>query len=134
MQNIYRVFASSFVAVLALSACAATQQKTPLAEAKNVALGQQAYADGPIVQPVAVLEDSRSPQDVVCVWAGQVRVKMLWIRSGGRQQEFEVTLGKRTPIADGSILLERVAPARTTSTKAIKPADYRFDFRFDGGL
>ena len=133
MQNAPRLALSAATAALTLSACAATQQKAPLPEARNVALGQQAYADGPIVQPVEVLEDSRCPVDVACVWAGRVRVKMLWIRSGGRQQEFEVTLGQRTPLADGSILLERVAPPRTSAAKSIKPADYRFDFRFDGG-
>lgn len=133
MQNVHRLFAALLFAAPALAACATTQSQTPLPEAKNVALGQSAYADGPLVQPVAVLEDSRCPADVTCVWAGQVRLKMLWLRSGGRQQEFEVTLGKRTQLADGSILLERVTPARTNANKDITPADYRFDFRFDGG-
>ena len=133
MQNAPRLALSVATAALALSACATTTSQTPLPEAKNIALGQQAYVDGPIIQPVEVLEDSRCPTNVICVWAGRVRVKMLWIRSGGRQQEFEVTLGQRTQLADGSILLERVTPERTGATKAIKRADYRFDFRFDGG-
>ena len=133
MQNAPRLALSVATAALALSACATTTSQTPLPEAKNIALGQQAYVDGPIVQPVAVLEDSRCPADVMCAWAGRVRVKMLWIRSGGRQQEFEVTLGQRTQLADGSILLERVTPERRSAAKVIKPADYRFDFRFDGG-
>lgn len=133
MQNAPRLALSLATAALALSACATTKPQTPLPDAKNVALGQKAFADGPIVQPVEVLEDSRCPASVMCVWAGRVRVKMLWIRPGGRQQAFEVTLGQRTQLADGSILLERVTPERTKSGKVIEPADYRFDFRFDGG-
>jgi hypothetical protein len=132
MLNASRLALSVAVAALALSACATTKPQTPLPDGKNVAIGQQAYVDGPIVQPVAVLEDSRCPSTVRCVWAGQVRVKMLWIRSGGRQQPFEVTLGKRTQLADGSILLESVRPAKRANG-AIPSKDYRFSFRFDGG-
>src|SRR3546814_12425747 len=78
----------SFVAIpaLALSACAAAGQQTPLPDGSHVAIGQRAYVDGPIVQPVAVIEDSRCPATVRCVWAGQVRVKMLWIRPTGQNQ------------------------------------------------
>lgn len=133
MQNISRFAAVSLTAFFALSAFTATTRQTPLPEAKNVALGQPAYADGPVIKVVEVLEDSRCPENVICAWAGRVRVKMLWLRSGGREEAFEVTLRERSPIADGSILLEAVRPARHTA-RAIKPADYRFDFRFDGGL
>src|SRR3546814_13714360 len=76
---------------------------------------------------------SRCPENVMCVWAGQVRLRMLWIRPGGRTQAFEAILGKRIPLADGTILLESVTPARHAG-RPIKPEDYRFAFRFDGGL
>ncbi|AMG74532.1 hypothetical protein [Sphingopyxis granuli] len=118
---------------LALSACAATGQQAPLPDGSNVALGQRAYVDGPIVQPVEVLEDSRCPANVRCVHAGRVRVKMLWLRPTGEEQPFEVMLGGATPLADGSIRLLAVRPDRRTDT-AIAPEDYRFSFRFDGGL
>ncbi|MBJ7438164.1 MAG: hypothetical protein JHD35_03945 [Sphingopyxis sp.] len=110
-----------------------TSAQTPLADAGNVALGQQAYADGPIIQPVEVLEDSRCPMNARCVWAGRVRVKMLWIRGNGEKQPFEITLGESTPIADGSITLESVRPDKMTNVE-LKPEDYRFSFRFAGGL
>jgi len=133
MQNLHRLATSSFVAALALSACAATNQQTPLADASDVALGQKAYVDGPLVQPVEVLEDSRCPMNARCVWAGRVRVKMVWIRGNGEMQPFEVTLGESTPIADGAITLESVRPEKMTNV-TIKPSDYRFSFRFAGGL
>src|SRR3546814_1920915 len=50
----------------------------------------------------SVLEDSRCPENVMCVWAGQVRLKMRWIRPGGRSQEFEAILGRPMPLADRS--------------------------------
>lgn len=118
---------------LALISCATSGQLAPLADARNVALGQRAYVDGPVVVPVEVVEDSRCPVGVQCVWAGQIRVKMLWIRGNGEKMPFEATLGQRTPIADGSILLESVRPEKRAGA-SIRKEDYRFSLRFDGGL
>lgn len=132
MQNIYRLAALALPAAIALSACATTRG-APLSDASDVALGQRAYVDGPIVQPVAVIEDSRCPMNARCVWAGRVRVKMLWIRGNGETQTFEAMLGEPTQLADGQFTLESVRPEKMTST-AIKPSDYRFSFRFAGGL
>ncbi|MDR6835162.1 MULTISPECIES: hypothetical protein [unclassified Sphingopyxis] len=133
MQNSPRLAAAILIAALTLSACATTRDPSPLSDASNVALGQQAYADGPIIQPVAVLEDSRCPMNARCVWAGRVRVYMLWFRGNGEQQPFEVTLGEATPLADGSITLESVRPDKMTNVE-LKPQDYRFAFRFAGGI
>ncbi|MDP3783182.1 MAG: hypothetical protein Q8Q79_09705 [Sphingopyxis sp.] len=133
MQNSPRLPAPIILAAFAVSACATTSGGAPLADARNVALGQKAYADGPIIQPVEVIEDSRCPMNARCVWAGRVRVKMLWIRGNGEKQPFEVTLGESTPIADGSIALEAVRPDKVTNVE-LKAEDYRFSFRFAGGL
>ena len=133
MQNMTHLAAPMIFAALVLSACATTRDQTPLPDASNVALGQKAYADGPIVQPVAMLEDSRCPMNARCIWAGRVRVQMLWIRGNGEKQPFEVTLGESTPLADGSITLESVRPDKMTNVE-MKPEDYRFSFRFAGGL
>ena len=133
MQNMTRLAAPMILAALALSACATTRDQTPLADASNVALGQKAYADGPIIQPVAVLEDSRCPMNARCIWAGRVRVKTLWIRGNGEKQPFEITLGESTPLADGSITLEAVRPDKMTNVE-LNPEDYRFAVRFAGGL
>ena len=133
MQNMTRLAAPMIFSALVLSACATMRDQTPLPDASNVALGQKAYADGPIVQPVAILEDSRCPMNARCIWAGRVRVKMLWIRGNGEKQPFEITLGEATPIADGSITLDSVRPDKMTNVE-LKPEDYRFSFRFAGGL
>ena len=133
MQNLTRLAMPVALTGLALSACATTSARPPLTDASDVALGQTAYADGPIIQPVAVLEDSRCPMNARCIWGGRVRVQMLWIRGNGEKQPFEVTLGEATPLADGSITLEAVRPDRVTNVE-LKPQDYRFSFRFLGGL
>jgi len=132
MQNITRIAILALPTALALSACATTRG-AQLPDGSDVALGQKAYVDGPLVQPVEVLEDSRCPMNARCVWAGRVRVKMVWIRGNGEKQPFEVTLGESTPIADGAITLDSVRPEKMTNVP-IKPADYRFSFRFAGGL
>ena len=68
-----------------------------------------------------------------CVWAGRVRVKMLWHRGIGEKQPFDVTLGEPAQLADGQFTLDSVRPDRRTDV-TLKPADYRFSFRFAGGL
>lgn len=133
MQNLTRIAIPVVLGAFALSACATTSARPPLPDASDVALGQTAYADGPIIQPVAVLEDSRCPMNARCIWAGRVRVQILWFRGNGEKQPFEVTLGEATPLADGSITLEAVRPDKMTNVE-LKPQDYRFSFRFAGGL
>ena len=117
MQNI-RISIFALPAALALSACATTRD-APLPDGGDVALGQKAYVDGPL--------------DARCVWAGRVRLKMVWIRGNGERQPFEATLGEPTQLADGQFTLESVRPEKRTDV-AIKPGDYRFSFRFAGGL
>lgn len=132
MQNMTRLAAPLF-AVFVLSACATTAQQAPLADGSNVALGQRAMVDGPIVEPIKILEDSRCPMNARCIWAGRVRLQMVWIRGNGDRQPFEVTLGEPAQLADGQFTLESVRPERQTNV-TLKPEDYRFSFRFAGGL
>lgn len=133
MQNITRIAIPALAAFLTLSACATTGRAAPLADGNDVALGQRAYVDGPLIEPVAVLEDSRCPMNARCVWAGRVRVQMVWIRGNGQKQPFEVTLGEPVHLADGQFTLESVRPEKRTGV-TIRPGDYRFSFRFAGGL
>ncbi len=132
MQKIIPLAAIALPSVLLFSACATTAG-APLADGSDVALGQKAFVDGPIVEPVAIVEDSRCPMNARCVWAGRVRVKMLWHRGNGEKQPFDVTLGEPTPLADGQFTLESVRPERRTDV-TLRSADYRFSFRFAGGL
>ena len=47
------------------------------------------------IEFLEVLEDSRCPKDVVCVWAGQARVKVRISGAGIDEQVLELTLGKK---------------------------------------
>src|SRR3546814_15709693 len=80
-------------AALALSACATTAD-APFPDGSDVALGQKAYVDGPLVQTFEVVEDSRCPLNVRCVWAWGVSVTRQVLRGHGEQPTFEVVLDK----------------------------------------
>ncbi len=121
--------------LLALSACVtSTNQSKPLPDGDNVPLGQSAYVDGPVIRPVKVVEDSRCPANARCIWAGTVKIEALWVRAGG-DRTIELELGKPVPIADGILELTAVTPLRWAGKdREIQPKDYRFSFRFMGGL
>ncbi len=125
----------ALIALLSLSACVTTAgTETPLADGNNVPFGRSAYVDGPIIRPVKVIEDSRCPMNARCIWAGTVKLEAIWVRPG-EDRIIELELGKPMPLADGSLELTDVSPSRMAGEgRGLKPADYRFSFRFMGGL
>lgn len=125
-----------FAAPLALltGACASggAPVSTPLHDGLEYArIGQDVNVGGPRVMPLKVLEDSRCPAGVACVWAGRLRISAR-ITTGPGSEVRELTLNERIPVADGTLLLANVVPGRNRSG-AIEARDYRFGFRFDGG-
>lgn len=125
----------ALTALLSLSACVTTTgMETPLPNGNNVPLGRSAYVDGPIIRPVKVIEDSRCPMNARCIWAGTVKIEAIWLRPGN-DRSIELELGKPVRLADGSIELTDVSPSRMAGEgRELKPADYRFSFRFTGGI
>lgn len=97
-------------------------------------IGRTVSVGGPEVTPIAVIEDSRCPADVACVWAGRVRISARV--DLGRGSEFhELTLGTPVPVADGALELVEVQPSkRASDERALAPHDYRFGLRFMGGI
>ncbi|HVR91718.1 MAG TPA: hypothetical protein VHG29_11595 [Novosphingobium sp.] len=95
-------------------------------------LGETVVVDGPRVTPLTVLEDSRCPTGVQCVWAGQVRLTVR-IDLGSGSQTRDLTSGKPERVADGTLELVEVMPERKAGLP-IYPEDYRFGFKFAGGL
>lgn len=124
------------VLLAALAACAgASAPPVGAGTAGGIArgaLGQKVHVDGPAVTPLEVLEDSRCPMNARCVWAGQVRLKIL-VHLGSGPQVREITSGKPLQVADGSLELVEVQPDRMAGEETA-PKDYRFGFRFMGGL
>ena len=90
-------------------------------------IGQSVVVDGPSVTPLAVIEDSRCPPNVTCVWAGEVRIRVR-IGFGKRARVKELSTRKPLPVADGTLMLVSVL------TPKARPSGYLFGFRFEGGL
>ena len=95
-------------------------------------MGETVTVGGPRVTPIALIEDSRCPQGVQCVWAGRVRIGAT-ISTPTMKLTRDLTLGEPFAVADGTLTLVEVRPARAKDS-AIAPTDYRFGFRFDGGI
>jgi hypothetical protein len=120
------------LAALMASSCVTTP--VVLQNGDNVALGQAANVGGPVIRPVRVLEDSRCPINARCIRAGDVRVLVEIVQPRGKSA-VEVSLTHSAQIADGELTLTNVNPNRgMTNSPGPKPGDYRFSFKFDGGL
>ena len=112
----------------ALAACATV----PPADTSGLSwarLGETVIVGGPTVTPLKLVEDSRCPPGVQCIWAGRVVVSAT-ISTPTMKLTRDLTLGEPFQVADGTLTLAEVQPAATTATIA----DYRFGFRFDGGI
>lgn len=99
----------------------------PEARSATAGLGETAEVGGIAVTPLAVLEDSRCPSDVTCVWAGRVRIRAR-IETAAGANVIEMQLG--VPVAAGNertIALVSVRPERRSGT-AVELSAYRFAF------
>lgn len=108
-----------------------------------VEIGQSIIVDGPKVTPIRVLEDSRCPTNVMCVWAGQVRL-LVKVEGGSWSKELEISTIKPVQVADGTLTLRLVEPQRTIGKgpdgqekggqAVLNPPPYKFWFSFAGGF
>ena len=91
------------------------------------AIGESAnLGGGLVVRPLEVIEDSRCPGNVQCIWAGRLR-----LRANVSGSDVDLTLGEPAQTAHGSVLLAVVSPGPwaewPTAELGAKPA-YRFGF------
>lgn len=112
-----------FLAMLAACASVATPGM-----ADTAALGETIRLGELEVTPRTVIEDSRCPAGVTCVWAGRVVLRA--DVSDGARRARDLILGEPIPAAGGTLMLSAVLPARRADTP-IAPADYRFRFAVD---
>jgi hypothetical protein len=112
------------LALLALASCASVPQRD-YANGPTAPLNEVATLDGITVRPLAVIEDSRCPASVQCVWAGRVRISAEVSGEGTR----ELTLGESLTLSGGTLTLVDVRPSKRTP-EPISPREYEFTFTF----
>lgn len=114
-------------AALMLSAC--VSYKVHDDGTSRARLGQTVQVSGVNVTPLEVLEDSRCPANVQCVWAGRLRLKAR-VEAIGASSEHELTVGEAQDIGSGTLTITDVRPARVDG-RTIWPEDYRFGFSYE---
>jgi hypothetical protein len=104
----------------------------PASAGPTAALGGTAYTNGLYVRPIAVVEDSRCPANVQCVWAGRLVVRSE-VRGATWRRTLDLIMGKPEQIADGSLTLISAIPGKIAGAET-DPRAYRLTFDFQGGL
>lgn len=104
-------------------------QGPPLAYTR---IGEAVFVDGPRVTPLSLIEDSRCPQDVQCVSAGRLKLRVR-VDLGSGSQKIDMTLGQPVQVADGTLTLLDALPTPLAGRKPA-PFAYQFGFRFMGGI
>jgi hypothetical protein len=117
------------IAAVLIAACTSISPANP---GPIAGFGEVASVNGLKVRPLQVVEDSRCPINVQCVWAGRVVVRSEIIGGSWRQTR-DLELGKPQQIADGALTLVAVSPDKSAPGQ-IDASAYRFTFDFQGGL
>ena len=115
------------LAAVALTACATVP---PASSGPTAGLNQVATVNGIELRPIKVVEDSRCPANVQCVWAGRLVVRARMTGSGWTQiRDFE--LGVAQAVDQYLVTLVSAEPPKTAPGQ-IDPRAYRFTFSASG--
>lgn len=115
---------------LAGGAAAPAAAVMPLPPMSQARLGETVTVGPYRVTPVSVLEDSRCPAKVTCVWAGQVRLQLRVVAiRGGERFTGEMTSLRPLQLRRGELRLRTIQPPNTRAGHP-RPAQYRFGFQF----
>ena len=114
------------MATFALAACATI----PGSAGPTAGIGQVATVGEAKVRPIQVIEDSRCPSDVVCIWAGRL-VLLAEVNYHGGSEEYRgnLTLGEPLRLGAETITLMKAEP-HPHAGKPIDPRGYRFTFAY----
>ncbi len=116
-------------AALALAGCITVYPPdAPSDGSAYVRFGETASLGRVKVTPLTLIEDSRCPQGVQCVWAGRVRITAT-ISTPTAKISRELTLGEPAGFAGGALVLAEVRPVRGKDTP-LALGDYRFGFTY----
>jgi len=106
-------------AALALTACG-PKSTPPPPPGPTAGLGQAGEVNGLRFRPLEVVEDSRCPARVQCVWAGRVVLHLGVGKPGG---------GQPVSIYGGTLTMVNVEPPKGTLPSLAREA-YRFTFTY----
>lgn len=131
-----RHHALALLLTVTLAACQSTSAPAPHAASLNqeiqLAPGEQAaYSQqGLSVEFVRVVDDSRCPSDVTCVWAGEIKVQLSTRIKAAEAVQHEITAGQPATVGDFRLIVVQVQP-EPISTRPISPEEYRVTLRVE---
>ena len=96
----------------------------PAVEGTAVALRQPVQAGAVVATPMAVVEDSRCPENARCVWAGRLVVTTR-IDGAGWRETADLTLGEPRQVRDVTMALISGLPEKQVERET-PPGEYRF--------
>jgi hypothetical protein len=119
------------LAPLALAGCAVVPhapivESTPWPAGTAVPLGQPVQLGDLAVTPEKVIEDSRCPDSVRCVWAGRLIVRTR-IDGAGWRDTANITLGETYGTHGYVVALVSAAPGKQAE-REIAAREYRFTY------
>lgn len=117
------------LAALALGACATLPAAAPMRSDGLAHLGEATRVGRLTVTPLAVVEDSRCPINVRCVWAGRAVVRTLVVGPDWRES-LNLTLGEQAATHGTAIALTSLEPGKVAGAQ---PPPQRQVFGFEGG-
>lgn len=103
------------------SPCPVSTTTPPTNSGTTASLNQRIFSNGVYITPLEVISDSRCPQDVQCIWAGELTLKVR-LEKGSVSKEVVIKL--HTPY---DFQGERIVLAYA-SNKTNSPSDYQFMF------
>ena len=110
------------VGALALSACATVPvPASPIRGDGFATFGQPTRVGPLVVTPQAVVEDSRCPINVRCVWAGRLVLKSR-INGAGWRETVNLTLGETYTTHGAGLALVSAEPGKMAGSPPSPPA------------
>lgn len=132
MKTLFLVF--SFLIGIQVSAQEDLQITAPVIVAK-IPLGETAVFEGTALTFESVIEDSRCPKDVTCIWEGEARIRVVIVTSSDRMEKQIIFQGERFGTEEENTLMEtktkkligyRLSPYPETSI-SIEERAYRLE-------
>ncbi len=100
--------------------------KTEVNETTTAKINQKILNNGISITPIKLIQDSRCPSNVQCIWEGTVIVKVKLERDSV-VQEVDLEINKTITFAGQSVLLKSVSPYPKEGKK-IDDGEYSFTF------